>query len=131
VTTAGKAMAAPPGGTPLQGPGGSIRLWFELASLLAMLGLVGLGAIGRRQGFRQPAMAFRRLRLSALVLAALALMLMAWAACGGGGSAVGNINTNPATPPGTYALTVTGTYLSSSGQPTGLTHSQGFTLKVQ
>jgi hypothetical protein len=83
----------------------------------------------RRAGAQQPSLAYRRLRLSALVLAALALMLMAWAACGGGGSA-NSLVFNPGTPAGTYSLTVTGTYVTSSGQPTGLTRSQTLGLQV-
>jgi hypothetical protein len=85
----------------------------------------------RRARAQQANLAYRRLRLSGLVLAALALMLMVWAACGGGGSSVANINTNPATPAGTYALTVTGTFSTSSGQATGLTRTESLTLQVQ
>jgi hypothetical protein len=59
----------------------------------------------------------------------MALMLMAWVACGGGGG-MGNAVGNPATPAGTYPLTVTGTYDASSGQATGLTHNQALTLQV-
>jgi len=129
VTTSGRAMGAPRGGPPLAGPGASLRLW-ELASLLALIGLAGWVAAGRRRaGAPGPRLAYRRLRLSGLALAALALMLMAWAACGGGGVTNNSIS-NPATPVGTYALTVTGTYDASSGQPTGLAHSQPLTLQV-
>jgi uncharacterized repeat protein (TIGR01451 family) len=132
VTTAGRSMGAPQGGAPLQGPGASLRLWLELASLLALLALTAWGAVGTRRARAQQAnLAYRRLRLSGLVLAALALMLMVWAACGGGGSSVANINTNPATPAGTYALTVTGTFSTSSGQATGLTRTESLTLQVQ
>jgi len=130
VTTSGAAVATLPGSRPLQGPGASGRLWMELASLLVMLGLIGWMALGRGKRTLQPVMSFQRVRVSALVLAALALMLMAWAACGGGGA--GNFNSSASTTPaGTYALTVTGTYASSTGQTTGLTHTQALTLKVQ
>jgi hypothetical protein len=78
----------------------------------------------------QPIWVYRRVRLSALALAALALMLMAWAACGGGGSATSSVVSNPGTPAGTYALTVTGTFDSTSGQATTLVRTQPLSLQV-
>jgi sugar lactone lactonase YvrE len=130
VSTSGGATGAPRGGAPWAGPGASLRLGMELASLLVLMGLAGWAvAGGRRAGGPGRSLAYRRLRLSGLVLAALALMLMACVACGGGGG-MGNSVANPATPAGTYPLTVTGTYDASSGQATGLTHNQALTLQV-
>lgn len=137
VTTAGRALGAPRGGAPLPWPG-EPRTWNKgqryglwlWAALVALMGLAGGAAAGRRHaGALRPSLAYRRLRLSGLALAALVLLLLAWAACGGGGGAV-NLVSNPRTPAGTYSLTVTGTYDSSSGQPTGLTRSQSLTLQV-
>jgi hypothetical protein len=130
VSTAGRSLGAPQGGPPLSGPGASLRLWLELASLLALLALAAWAAAGRRRARVQPGLAFRRVRLSALALAALALMLMAWAACGGGGSATSSVTSNPGTPAGTYALTVTGTFSSSPGQATALVRTQPLSLQV-
>jgi hypothetical protein len=130
VTTTSRATGAPRGGAP-RGPGGPLRLWWEWASLLALMGLAGWAAVvNRRTRAPQPSLADRRLRWSGLVLAALALMLMAWAACGGGGGAGSGVVANSGTPAGAYALTVTGTYNSSAGQATGLTHSQPLSLQV-
>jgi hypothetical protein len=130
VSTAGRSLGAPRGGPPLSGPGASLRLWLQLASLLALLALAAWAAAGRRRTRVQPGLAFRRVRLSALALAALALMLMAWAACGGGGSATSSVTSNPGTPAGTYALTVTGTFSSSPGQATALVRTQPLSLQV-
>jgi uncharacterized repeat protein (TIGR01451 family) len=130
VSTAGRSMGAPRGSAPLQGPGAAMRLWLELASLLALLGLAVWGATGtRRSRWQNSSLAFRRLRLSALALAALALMVMAWAACGGGGN-VASVPSITGTPAGTYALTVTGTFTTSSGQATGLTRTESLSLQV-
>jgi len=129
VSTSGGARGAPRGGAPWTGPGASLRLVMELASLLVLMGLAGwVVAGGRGAGAPGRSLARRRPCLSGLALAALALMLMAWAACGGGG--MGNSVANPATPAGTYPLTVTGTYDASSGQPSGLTRNQALTLQV-
>ena len=50
----------------------------------------------------------RRVRFSLTVLAAVALFMICWVACGGGG---GTVTTQPpGTPAGTYTLTLTGTY---------------------
>jgi hypothetical protein len=132
VATIGRSMGAPRGGPPVRrwGPGPSGRLWLELATLLALLGLAGWAAARRRAGALLPGLAYRRLRLSGLVLAALMLLLMAWAACGGGGGMGSSGVANPGTPAGTYALTVTGVYQSPAGQPTGLTRTQQVTLQV-
>jgi hypothetical protein len=131
VSTSSRAMGAPRGGAPLPGPGASLRLvlW---ASLLALLGLAAWMTAGSHLSRPlPPSLARGRLRLGAFVLAALALMLMAWAACGGGGVGnMGNGVSNAGTPAGTYTLNVTGTYESSTGQPTGLTHTQSLTLQV-
>jgi hypothetical protein len=135
VSTAGRATGAPRGGAPLPGPG-EPQTWLRYglwlgACLLALIGLAGGAAAGRRRaGGQRPSLAYRRLRLSGLVLAALALLLMAWAACGGGGGMSSVVPSNPGTPAGTYSLTVTGTYNSSSGQATGLTRTQPLTLQV-
>jgi hypothetical protein len=130
VSTASRSMGAPRGGPPLSGPGASLRMWLELASLLALLALAAGAAAGRRARVPQPIWVYRRVRLSALALAALALMLMAWAACGGGGSATSSVVSNPGTPAGTYALTVTGTFDSTSGQATTLVRTQPLSLQV-
>jgi hypothetical protein len=129
VSTASRAGGAPRGGPPPLGPGGSLRLWLELACLLALAGLAGGATVGRRAG-ASPRLGYRRLRLSGLALAVLALMLMAWAACGGGGGMGSSVNANTGTPAGAYALTVTGVYDSSTGQATGLTRTQSLTLQV-
>jgi hypothetical protein len=130
VSTGGRSGSAPLGRPPLTGPG-EYTLWLELAALLALLGWAVWAAGSRRgEGARRPAMAYGRLRLSALALAAMALMLMAWAACGGGGGMVSNSSSNPGTPAGSYTITITGTYQSTSGQSASLTHSQQLTLQV-
>jgi hypothetical protein len=100
----------------------------ELASMLALLALAGWAVAGSRARV-QPGFAYRRARVSVLALAALALMLMAWAACGGGGAST-TVVANPGTPAGTYPLTVTGTYNTSSGQATGLVRTQSLSLQV-
>jgi len=128
VSTASRSMAPPPTGAPPQGPG---TLWLELASLAALLLLATWAVLSRRLGTRLPVFEGRRWALSGLVLATLALMLMAWSACGGGGTMNSNVVANTGTPAGTYALTVTGTYDSSPGQSTGLTRTQGLTLQVK
>ena len=98
--------------------------------MLALLALAGWAVAGsRRWGTPQPSFAYRRARVSVLALAALALMLMAWAACGGGGTST-TVVANPGTPAGTYPLTVTGTYNTSSGQATGLVRTQSLSLQV-
>ena len=128
VSTAGRSMGAPRGGPLVPGPGAPLRLFIELASLLALMALAGWAAISRHRG-EGSAFARRRLRLGGWALAALALMLMAWVACGGGGG-VGGLTSNSGTAAGTYSMTVTGTYASSTGQQTSLTHTQSLTLQV-
>jgi ABC-type glycerol-3-phosphate transport system substrate-binding protein len=52
-----------------------------------------------------------------LYLAATLLLVLAWAACGGGGM---NLSSGPTgTPAGSYDLTVTGTYTTSGSGQTG------------
>jgi hypothetical protein len=137
VSTGGRAMQAPHGDLPF-GPGGSLRLWLELALSLALMALAGL-KIQRRakpelgaSGSVSPAGAFsvlaaRRLRFSLMLLAGLALMLMVWAACGGGGMTSAG---GAATPAGNYSVTVTGSYSTPSGQASSLKESQTVTLQV-
>jgi hypothetical protein len=119
------------------GPPITILPWFKVGAhghapwvtaLLSLLGLVMLAlAVGaglrpaRRRGH---ALSLRWAALSA----ALAAMLV-WASCGGGGTSMNF--TSGGTPAGTYTLTVTGTYASSTGATPGtLTNSTTLTLKV-
>jgi uncharacterized YccA/Bax inhibitor family protein len=60
-----------------------------------------------------------------LGLAAMLLMALVWAGCGGGGSPVVH---NPGTPAGTYSLTVTGTVTSGSNT---LKHNLTLNLTVR
>ena len=62
-----------------------------------------------------------------LALSFSLLLVLVWAACGGGGS----MSTSPGsgTPAGTYMLTVTGTYTPPSGG-VELTHDTTVTLTV-
>ena len=67
----------------------------------------------------------RRVRLSFIVLAAVALLMISWVACAVVG---GTLTTQPAgTPAGTYTLTLTGTYTGSSSS---LTHNTTVSLTV-
>lgn len=61
-----------------------------------------------------------------LGLGLIILLALLWLACGGGGGGNGG-GGSPGTPPGTYTLTVSGTYVSSSGK---LQHDLNLTLTV-
>jgi len=114
VTTAGRSMASPPAGNPGTGPDIFARLgWQWLTGLLFFLVLAALPA-RRRTG---------------LVLAAAMLLVLVWAACGGGGF-VSNVGPG-GTVPGTYKLTVTGTFaVSPSTNSSVLIHETTLSLKV-
>jgi hypothetical protein len=63
------------------------------------------------------------------------LMVLTWAACGGGGGFVSNSGTG-GTPPGTSALTITGTYTATpeetaAGAPSQLTETTELKLTVR
>jgi hypothetical protein len=110
VTTTARSLAAPePHAGPSTTGGNDVRLsplW-----LLALATLSVPAAIRRRR--------------AALSLALTMLFLLSWAACGGGSS--NNGGGHPGTPAGTYALTISGTATSSSGN---LSHSITVTLNV-
>ena len=114
VTTAARSMAAPPSGTQRTGPDIFARLGGQwLTGLLFFLMLAALPA-RRRAG---------------LVLAAAMLLVLVWAACGGGGY-VSNVGPG-GTVPGTYTLTVKGTFADSpSTNSSVLIHEMKLSLKV-
>jgi hypothetical protein len=129
VTTTARGMAPPLGGpredrgglrAPLQDPplgrhtGLPLQVW-----LLALLAVTVVAA-----AFRPP-QANVRLKLdTTFPLAGALLLVLLWAACGGGGAVPAP---HPGTPAGTYTLTVTGTVTTGSGN---LSHNLTFTLKV-
>jgi len=120
VTTTGRAAAMPPvASLPLVGVGAQ-----GLAPLLAFLLLAGLAvAAGSRRRSPVGTRALQRLGLAALLGA-----MLVWASCGGGGSMSFNASGTPA---GTYTLTITGTYSSSTGSTPGtLTNGTSVVLKV-
>jgi uncharacterized repeat protein (TIGR03803 family) len=97
-------------------PAGSrLALWLSISSLS---GLVVLGSSGRRSHKGR-----RRLLYGLAILCVLSLGVT-WSACGGGNSG----NSSTGTPPGTYNVTVTGTFTSG---PTNLTRNTKLTLIVQ
>ena len=63
-----------------------------------------------------------------VLLAGALLAVLAWAACGGGGGFVGSRGA-AGTPPGTYALTVKGTY-STAAPDANSSFTQTTTLSV-
>ncbi len=70
-----------------------------------------------------------------LALVAMLLLTGVWAACGGAGLAPSLNSSSDATPPGTYALTLTGTYTAApgtqpAGSPAGFSESMKLTLVV-
>jgi hypothetical protein len=115
VTTTARALASPGGGDGRYGrPGGSPLLW-----LLALVGLAALLAVWRLRALK-PA--------PTLALAGMLLLILVWAACGGGGGFV-STNGPSGTPAGSYSLKITGTYTSTSAGTT-LSHDTTLTLKV-
>jgi hypothetical protein len=119
-TTAPSVGASRPNPPPLIGP---VQFWSWLLWTVALAALVSLARTVR--GWVQPGVA--RSRAGLVTFAALLLVMGAMAACGGGGGGTSH-QSNPGTPPGTYTLTVTGTYESGS---TNLCHSVNLTLQVQ
>jgi hypothetical protein len=97
-------------------PGGRLALWVSLAALPAFL-LTGYGSRSRKRRFRG---GFRSLGLLCLLSAVMVIP-----ACGGGSSNNGN---GSGTIPGTYILTLTGSFTSGS---TNLTHTAKLTLVVR
>ena len=89
-------------------------------STLAMLAVLLAGITQAVRGYRHLG-ATRRVAF--LTLAAGLLLALALAGCGGGPTPP----SNPGTPPGTYSLTVTGSFGSGSS---ALSHSVTLTLKV-
>jgi len=77
-------------------------------------------ALAAGLGVQELATRFRRLR-AGLTFAGLLLVLLFWAACGGGSAPV----QNSGTPPGTYSLTVGAAYTSGSN-----TLRHGIVLKL-
>jgi hypothetical protein len=127
VTTASRATAWP---HLLGGFGdGWRRVVLLLLGLLALAVGAGLRAARRlAQGGADCAGRVRQPLRWAALSAALAAMLL-WASCGGGGTSMNF--TSGGTPAGTYTLTVTGTYSSSTGATPGtLTNGTTLTLKV-
>jgi len=117
VTTTARALASPGGGDGRYGrPGGSPLLW-----LLALVGLAALLAVWRLRALK-PA--------PTLALAGMLLLILVWAACGGGGGFV-STNGPSGTPAGSYSLKVTGTYTSASPESAErLSHEATLTLTV-
>jgi len=130
VATAGRSTAIP-----RTGPGlpsfGKFERWRVGALLLAFLALLAGTAAGGGGRLRHPVLAGLGLWGRRIVWAAMATTLLVWVACGGGGGGTGGLTPNPGTPAGTYTLTVTGTYVASTGQPTALARSQSVTLQVK
>jgi hypothetical protein len=113
VTTAASASLVSPAGLP---PGG-----IRLALWLAFAGLPGLVLLGSRPRKRRGPAVY-----GLLLLCVLSVVMM-WSACGGGGSSSSG-SSGGGTPPGSYNLTVTGSFASGS---TNLVHSTKLTLVVQ
>jgi len=117
VTTTSGAGALPMFNLPSDG---SRRM---LPLLLGLMALLTVAAIydRRRSPVRTPA-------LQRALLAATMLAMLVWASCGGGGSMTFS---SGGTPAGTYTLTITGTYSSSTGATPGtLANSTTVTLRV-
>jgi hypothetical protein len=111
VTTAARSTGAPGGS---QGRRNTpAPLW--LLALLTM-GAAMVWAMSRRR------------RLTGLVLAGTLLLVLVWAACGGGGT--WNSLGSSGTPAGTYTLTITGDYTTASGQTTNLSNNTNLSLTV-
>jgi hypothetical protein len=112
-TTTARSLAAPSG--PVRPPGLGGRLaapW--LLWLLAMATLAAAGVAVRKR--------------AAWGFAITMLCVFLWVACGGGGGSPSPPPTQNGTPAGTYDLTVSGTFTTSTGT---LSRSTVLTLKVQ
>jgi hypothetical protein len=119
VTTTARSLGAPrvPPTLPPNPLAGGRWMW-------PLLGLVWfLSALAALSVRRNGSPVRDRRYTPALVLAGLLLTALVWAACGGGGMN----SSNPGTPAGTYDLTVTSTYNSSSGE---IRHTTRVTLNV-
>jgi len=92
----------------------------RMALWLALSGVPGLMLLGSRSRKRRASAVYGLLLLCVLSLA------MMWSACGGGASSSGS--SGGGTPPGSYNLTVTGSFASGSSK---LVHSTKLTLVVQ
>jgi hypothetical protein len=120
ITTAGStaSLAHPPG---FPSASGTLAVWLAFCGLS---GLALLGSDGRSR--KRHGRLFYGLAFLCLISLGIAL-----SSCGGGstsGSSSGSGNSASATPPGSYDLTVTGTFTSDS---TTLTHATKLTLVVQ
>jgi hypothetical protein len=124
-TTTARSLGAPGGGFHLPPLG-------RQTGLLLLAGLLMLVMVWARS--RRPVLASwgagpaGRTGATLAVLGATLLLVLVWAACGGGGF-VSNHGSS-GTPAGSYALTVTGTYTDASGQANNLSHTTTLTLKV-
>ena len=95
----------PPGLGPRTQPPFPLELWLLVLALAALSALQKL----REEGIPGSS------RWAAAVLPALLFLMATWAACGGGGGGVTRGGSSqPGTPPGTYTLTVAGSYSSGS-----------------
>jgi uncharacterized repeat protein (TIGR03803 family) len=110
VTSAPSAALMRPAGS--EHAGERVALWLALSG---WPGLVLCASRGRKR--------LKRAVYGLLLLCALSVV-MVWSACGGGSSSNGGGGTSP----GTYTLTVTGTYSSAS---INLAHSANLTLVVE
>jgi hypothetical protein len=121
------ATTAPSLGMPRHYPLPPIRPARRWPWLLWTMALVGWGSLAWAiQGRVHPGAG--RKRAASATFAVLLLVMLAMPACGGGGSGQVTPPNSPGTPPGTYALTVTGTCSLGS---TSLSHSVNLTLQVQ
>jgi hypothetical protein len=112
-TTTARSMAAPSGPVRPPGVGGRPPVpWFLWLWAMAMLAAAGV-AVRKR---------------AAWGFAMTMLCVFLWVACGGGGGSPSPPPTQNGTPAGTYDLTVTGTFTTSTGT---LSRSTVLTLKVQ
>jgi hypothetical protein len=139
VTTTAPSFSAPRGPNgpgPIAGHTPALQLWLVALALLALLAVAAMRWHGRPgHGFTPRAgrpchVGAAAMRTSPLQFPSFGpalglLLVLAWAACGGGSSTA---TSNPGTPAGTYTLTVTGS--TGSGSAT-LSHSVTLTLTVQ
>jgi hypothetical protein len=137
VRTTARAMGAPRGR--LGPPTGRFRNWPFVLGLMLLMMLAMRAGTSRRPARPGPSVRERageglRYKRASVVLAAAMLMVLLWAACGGGGL-VSTTGTS-GTPPGTSALTVTGTYTTTpeetaAGAPSQVTGTTSLTLTVR